>query len=151
MAGEYEPRLFSSEEEIVRLGEGLCARTLSREDWTHEAHLASTLYLIIRRPDIVVERDLPGLIRRFNESVGGVNDETQGYHETITQAFVAGIRQFLNRCSEDSSLVDQINGLLQASEGSRDWPFGFYSKDLLFSVEARLTRLAPDLAPLPGI
>jgi len=151
MAGDYEPRLFSSEGEIVRLGEGLCARTLSRADWTHEAHLASTLYLIVRRPDIAVERDLPGLIRRFNESVGGVNDETQGYHETITQAFIAGIRQFLDRCSEDMNLVDQVNGLLQAPQGSRDWPLRFYSKDRLFSVEARLTRIAPDLAPLPGV
>jgi hypothetical protein len=151
MAIEYAPRLFGNEAEVVRLGEGLCACTLCREDWTHEAHLASTLYLIVRRPDIVVERDLPGIIRRFNESVGGVNDGTQGYHETITQSFIAGIRQFLASCPEEMSLLDQVNGLLQAPQGHRDWPLRFYSKDRLFSVEARLGRVTPDLMPLPGV
>ena len=34
------------------------------------------------------ERDLPDLIRRYNESVGGVNSDTEGYHETITQVFI---------------------------------------------------------------
>ena len=34
--------------------------------------------------------EMAGIISRFNESVGGVNDETQGYHDTITHAYVAG-------------------------------------------------------------
>jgi hypothetical protein len=30
-----------------------------------------------------VEQQLPDIIRSYNESVGGVNDDTQGYHETL--------------------------------------------------------------------
>ena len=34
---DYSPRLFTSDAEVERLGEGLLACTLERADWTHEA------------------------------------------------------------------------------------------------------------------
>jgi len=33
--------------------------------------------------------------------------------------------------------------------GRRDWPLSFYSRDRLFSVEARRHFVTPDLAVLP--
>ena len=92
---EFRPRFFHSDAEIEHLGEGLLARTLSRDEWTHEAHLAATTYLLLRRPDVDLDRELPTIIRRFNKSVGGVNSETEGYHETITRVFLHGVRLFL--------------------------------------------------------
>lgn len=148
MTEDHEPRLFRDDGDIRHIGEGLTGCTLTRPEWTHEAHLAACLWVLVERPDIVAERDLPGIIRRFNESVGGVNDETQGYHETITQCFIRGVRLYLER-STGIPLVDKVNGLLQAPEGRRDWPLRFYSPDRLFSVEARLAFVEPDLAPLP--
>jgi hypothetical protein len=147
MTDEYRPRMFADDAAIVHLGEGLIHCTLERAEWTHEAHLAASLWLIVARPEFVAERDLPGLIRRFNESVGGVNDATQGYHETITQAFLRGIRSHLARTDPGRPLVDKVNRLLEAPEGRRGWPLRFYSRERLFSVEARLRLIAPDLAP----
>ena len=43
---DYEPSLFSSDAEIARLGEGLLDCSLERADWTHEAHLGATAYLL---------------------------------------------------------------------------------------------------------
>ena len=150
MSEAWRPRLFGSDAEIARLGEGLLGLDLAREDWTHEAHLAATSWLIECRPDVDLDRELPGIIRRFNESVGGVNDATQGYHETITRCFLAGVR--LHRASLDPGLPlsEKVNRLLEAPQGRRDWPLLFYSRDLLFSTEARLAWVEPDLAPLPG-
>ena len=93
---DYRPRFFRSDAAIEHIGEGLLARTLSREQWTHEAHLAASTYLLLRRPDIDLDKELPGIIRRYNESVGGVNSDTEGYHETITRAFLSGVRLFLS-------------------------------------------------------
>ena len=149
MTSEYPPRLFSNDEAVRHIGEGLLHCGLERAEWTHEAHLAATLYILVERPDILPERELPDIIRRFNESVGGINDETQGYHETITQCFIRAARLYLGRCNADLPLVAKVNGLLQAEEGKRDWPLSFYSSDLLFSVPARLGFVEPDLAPLP--
>jgi hypothetical protein len=148
---DHEPRLFADDAAVRRIGEGLLARSLTRADWTHEAHLAACLYLIVERPDVQPEHDLPDIIRRFNESVGGVNDETQGYHETITQAYIRGVRGFLTRTASELRLVAKVNMLLREPEGRRDWPLRFYSRELLFSREARLGFVEPDLLPLPPL
>lgn len=146
---DFPIRLFTADAEIIRLGEGLLACTLVRADWTHEAHLAATLYLLSERPDIDVDAEIAGIISRFNESVGGVNDDHGGYHDTITHAYVAGVRAFLATTPE-TSLTDRVNALLLSPIGHREWPLGFYSHDLLFSVPARRAFVAPDLAPLPS-
>ncbi|MFC7537040.1 hypothetical protein ACFQPG_06625 [Sphingomonas sp. GCM10030256] len=144
----YQPRLFTTDAEVVRLGEGLLGCTLARADWTHEAHLAATLYLLTRRPDIDLDTELPGIIGRFNESVGGVNSDSEGYHETITRTYLHGVRFFL-REARPGALTQQVNALLLSPAGGREWPLRFYSRELLFSVEARRRFAAPDVAPLP--
>lgn len=78
MTTEYTPRLFERDSEIRAIGEGLLACALPREAWTHEAHLGACLWLLTERRDIDVDAEIAGVIRRFNESVGGVNDDTQG-------------------------------------------------------------------------
>lgn len=146
---EYRPRLFKSDAEIEHLGEGLLARTLPRDEWTHEAHLAATTYLLARRPDVDIDKELPGIIRRYNESVGGVNDDTQGYHETITRVFLHGVRLFLGEADLHEPLHELVNELLLSPMGRRDWPLRFYSAARLFSVDARRHFVPPDVAALP--
>ena len=146
---EFRPRLFHSDAEIVRVGDGLLARTLPRQEWTHEAHLAATAYLLLRRPDVDIDKELPGIIRGYNESVGGVNSDTEGYHETITRVFLAGVRLFLLQADTREPLHKLVNDLLLTAMGRRDWPLRFYSPESLFSVEARRGFVAPDLAALP--
>jgi hypothetical protein len=142
---DHSPRLFTTDAEIEHLGEGLLACTATREEWTHEAHLAATTYLLLCRPDIDLDVELPGIIRRFNESVGGVNSDTEGYHETITRCFLDGVRLFLKDAEGGVPLHENVNELLLAPMGRRDWPLRFYSRERLFSVEARRSLLAPDI------
>ncbi|HVM22274.1 MAG TPA: hypothetical protein VM308_03085 [Sphingomicrobium sp.] len=146
---EFRPRLFTTDAEIAHLGEGLLTRTLTRGEWTHEAHLAATTYLLLERPDIDLDRELPGLIRRFNESVGGVNSDSEGYHDTITRTFLQGVRLFLAEANLGEPLHETVNELLLSPMGGRDWPLRFYSPQRLFSVDARRDFVEPDLAALP--
>jgi len=146
---DYKPRLFKTDAEIERVAEGMVARALPKPEWTHEAHLATTTYLLTRRPDIDVDRELPGLIRRYNESVGGVNSDREGYHETITRVFLHGVRLFLAEAEADEPLHELVNELLLSPMGRRDWPLRFYSAERLFSVEARRQFVPPDIAALP--
>ncbi len=146
---EHSPRLFPSDAEIERIGEGLLARTLPHADWTHEAHLAATTYLLLRRPDVDLDTQLPDIIRGYNESVGGVNSDTEGYHETITRVFLHGVRLFLAEADASEPLHDLVNDLLRSPVGRRDWPLRYYSRERLFSVEARRDRIGPDLGALP--
>jgi hypothetical protein len=146
---DYKPRFFASDAEIAHIGEGLLARTLPRAEWTHEAHLAATTYLLTRRPDIAIDAELPGIIRSYNESVGGVNDDTQGYHETITRLFLHGVRLFLAEADLREPLHELVNQLVLSPMGRREWPLRFYSPGHLFSVEARRRFVPPDIAALP--
>ena len=151
MTGVFSPRLFPDDASIRRVGEAMLARTLPKAEWTHEAHIATTAWLLIERPDIVPERDLPALIAAYNESQGGVNDDHNGYHETITQCFIVGVRQFLECIDRSAGLCFTVNALLASEQGHRNWPLRFYSRVRLFSVEARRNFVAPDLAPFPVV
>lgn len=146
---KFHPRFFHSDSEIERVGEALIARTLPRSEWTHEAHLAATTYLFLKRRDIGIDEDLPAIIRSYNESVGGVNSDTEGYHETITRLFLLGVRLYLAEAGRSEPLFKLVNGLLLSPMGRRDWPLRFYSSEWLFSVEARRYFVEPDLRALP--
>jgi hypothetical protein len=148
---EFGIRLFHNDESIVLIGEGLLACTLPREEWTHEAHLAACTWIVRDRPDIEIERELPSIISRYNESVGGVNDDTQGYHETITQVYIAGVKAHLAEVGGNVPLFEAVNALLVSARGRRDLPLRFYSKELLFSVLARRGFVEPDRASFDEI
>jgi hypothetical protein len=147
---DFETRLFADDAAIAHVGEGLLARTLPRPEWTHEAHLAACLWLLRERPDIALEQKLPAIIRSYNESVGGVNDDMQGYHETLTQFYIATVRAH-HAVTTELSLHAAVNLLLSGHRGHRFWALRFYSKELLFSVAARRKFLAPDLLPLSAV
>ena len=146
---EYRPRFFTSDAEIEHFGEHFLARTLPKAEWTHEAHLATTTWLLLNRPEIDVDDELPGLIRSYNESVGGLNSDSEGYHETITRVFLHGVRLFLSEADPAEPLHELVNELLLSPMGRRDWPLRFYSRERLLSVDARKAFVPPDLAALP--
>jgi len=146
---EHTPRVFHSDAEIEHIGEGLLTRALPRDEWTHEAHLAATTYLLLRRPEVDLDEELPGIIRRYNESVGGVNSDSEGYHETITRVFLHGVRLFLEEADTSEPLYEIVNELLLSPMGRRDWPLRFYTPPRLFSADARRTFVTPDMRGLP--
>lgn len=147
---DHNPRLFADDAAIIHVGEGLLGCTLPRKEWTHEAHLAACTWIVRDRADITPERDMPGIISAYNVSVGGVNDETQGYHETITQTYIAAVRAHLAE-TNDVTLAESVNGLLLSPRGRRDLPLQHYSREKLFSVEARLSFIEPDIKSLSQI
>jgi hypothetical protein len=141
--------MFTSEDEIHHLGEGLMACSLRKEEWTHAAHFAAALWLMRYRPGTDPARDMPGLIRRFNESVGGINTDTSGYHETITQASLRAARGVLAANPADRPVWRIANALMKTNLGNPNWLLEYWSRDRLMSVEARRAWLEPDLKPLP--
>jgi hypothetical protein len=141
------PRLFADDAAVRRVGLGLLDRSLPRAEWTHEAHLAACLWLLRERPDIDAPRRLPGIIAGYNEAVGGRNSDSEGYHETITQAYVALVGRFVAAEDRGQPLVELVNALLGSALGHRDALLAYYSRDRLFSVEARKRWIEPDLRP----
>ncbi len=142
-------RPFPDDAAVRAVGEGLLARTLPKAEWTHEAHLAAMLWLLRERPDFAPEAELPATISGYNLAVGGENTDSAGYHETLTQLYIRGVRAFAATLPADVALVTAVNALLASEIGPRDWPLCFYSRERLFSVEARRGWVEPDLVAIP--
>ncbi len=123
---------------------GVARRTLPRPEWTHHAHLVFAATLLADRGLARAEADAPGLIRAYNESVGGVNDDNQGYHHTITLFFLRHIDSFIAPY-RDELIGARATRLLASPLASTDYPLAFYSRERLFSVEARRFWVPPDL------
>ena len=91
---------------------------------------------------------MPGLIRAFNEATGTPNTDTGGYHETITLASLAAVRAALAE-APSRPLYEILDRLLDLPLGDSKWLLDYWSRERLFSVEARRRWLPPDLKPLP--
>jgi hypothetical protein len=139
---------FVSDAEIAAIGAGFLDRTLPKSSWTHAAHFATTLWLISCRNDLEPARDLPHLIRSYNAATGGANTDTEGYHETITQASIRAARAF-RAANPASSLFLVCNALMKSPLGEPDWLLTYWSRERLFSVQARRSWLDPDIQLLP--
>jgi hypothetical protein len=131
--------------------EDLAARfaslTLHTAEWTHVAHLAVGLWHVHRfGAEEALARLRPG-IRRLNETLGGANTETAGYHETITAAYVQVFEAFLAARS-DAPIGRHVERFLSSALVDRGLLQRCYSKDHLMSTRARATWVEPDLAPL---
>jgi len=130
---------------VAHIYDGVRSYTLAKPEWTHPAHLVFATALLADRGLAGAEAAAPGLIRAYNESVGGVNDDTQGYHHTITLFFLREIEAFYEPYTDDK-VGRRATTLLASPLAAPDYPLRFYSRARLFSVEARRRRLAPDLA-----
>lgn len=139
---------FTSDENVREIGRGLIHRTLPKSAWTRAAHFASTMWLISHHGRIFVARELPGFIRAYNEAIGGVNSETSGYHETITQASIRAADAFL-ASSPPRPLFATCNALMASPLGKSEWLLAYWSRARLFSVEARRVWVDPDMQIFP--
>lgn len=130
---------------VMHIYSGVLACTLPRPEWTHPAHLVFASALIAERGLAAAELAAPSVIRAYNESVGGVNDDTQGYHHTITLFFLRAIADFLAPFDGEPPGA-RATRLLASPIASTDYPLRYYSRNRLFSVEARRAWVEPDLA-----
>jgi len=140
---------YESDDPIRAVCRGLLARTLPKEQWTHQAHLICGLCLMREHPEVDVDRDVPGIIWRYNEASNGPNANTDGggYHETITRFYLRALRTFLARLPQGLPL-HRMNAVLIASRfAQHDLPLDYYTRERLSSVEARRVWVEPDRAP----
>lgn len=122
----------------------MIACNLPKSEWTHHAHLRAGLWHVLKFGEDEALRLLRERITRYNERVGTANTDTNGYHETLTRFYVGVIARFVEEC-QTAMTVDALADLLIAQHGDRELPLRFYSRERLFSVEARRGWLEPDL------
>jgi adenylate kinase family enzyme len=134
--------------DVERLSARFDACAILAKEWTHAAHLAvGALHVDRYGPEGALERLRRG-IRRLNESHGGVNSDSDGYHETITVAYVQLLSQFLATCPGGMPLPERVASLLDSPLAAKRALSVFYSTDRLMSTTARAQWVEPDRGPL---
>lgn len=142
-----EAKTFRTGEEMFALLRRFEDCTLPREEWTHAAHLTVALWHLLQFdwPETVAR--VRARIKRYNAAHGIVTTPTGGYHETLTLFWLRTVRAFLEaERNEARALVHLANEL--AATHDRSLPFAHYTRERLFSPEARAGWVEPDLKPL---
>lgn len=138
---------FRTTEEILALVRRFEDCTLPREEWTHAAHLTVALWHLLQFdwPEAVA-RVRRG-IKRYNAAHGTHTTPTSVYHETLTLFWLRTVRSFLEaERNEARALVHLANELIASTDKSL--PLTHYTRERLFSPEARAGWVEPDLVPL---
>ena len=134
---------FKDKKEINELVRAFEACTLTKEEWTHEAHLTVGLYYVIHHPFGVAKNLMSDGICWLNDKHGTPNTDTSGYHETMTYFWLNAISEFVNSKANEREIVALANGMLDELS-DRNLPLKRYSRELLFSPRARREYIEPD-------
>ena len=138
------PARISGESAVERLAAAFEAATLPAADWHHRAHLGVAMVLLRRHGREDGLDRLRAGIRRLNRAHGVPETPTRGYHETITRFWAHVVWRFLERAALDAS-PDVLEAQLWMLAGDRGLPLRHWSPERLFSIEARLGFVSPDL------
>ena len=134
-------------EALVR---GLKDGTWPRAEWTHRAHLVAGVWFVRNEGFDAACRNMPDVIRRYNEASGVANTETAGYHETLTQAYLREIARQLHVLPRTVELHECVASVCRSDLADSDWPHRYWRRSTLWSPKARREWVDPDLRPLPA-
>ncbi|MCB0521485.1 MAG: hypothetical protein H6577_25625 [Lewinellaceae bacterium] len=128
-----------------KLVQGFTGCTLSKEEWTHEAHLVTGLFLLAQFGENAMD-EMRAHLPRFNESVGGVNDDQHGYHETMTYFWLWLLKKkFADENGQVHWNQENLDTLLaDESLADRNCWIHYYTEERMKSVAARRGFLRPD-------
>jgi hypothetical protein len=121
------------------------ATTLPPAAFDHVGHVRAA-WLCFRKDPSHAKPRFAAMLQRYAACLG----QPQKYHVTVTQALLEIIEQRMNDGPMDepwSAFAIRNRDLLDDAIGVLEQ---YYSRQRLFSEEARQSFLGPDRAPLPG-
>lgn len=129
--------------EIKSIFEGFQSGILSKNEWTHDAHLIIAVwyvneYSINKALSILREK-----ITKLNISNGVLNTDYSGYHETITKFWLIVVKKFI-MSNDIISVTHACNLLVNSNVAKPDYMLNFYDKNVLFTACARKNWVNPN-------
>lgn len=136
--------IYKMDVEVNSLARRFEERTLSKAEWTHAAHLTVGLYYCFHYPFGLAKNLMSDGIYWLNDAHGTPNTETSGYHETLTVFWLRTVAEFLENNGRRKGLARLANDLIVSCSDTK-LPLDFYTRERLFSVQARLNYVEPNL------
>lgn len=134
---------YSSNKEIIGLVKAFEDAKVSRDKWKHAEHLVVALhYVNVHTLGDAIERMRERLLNLLTNGFEVDLTKEMPYHETLTVFWMQTVERF-SREHPELSLVEKANSLIEKFD--KDYPLRFYSRDRLFSEEARAKFIEHDL------
>jgi hypothetical protein len=134
---------YKEHEEIEELVRSFEEATISRSAWRHPEHLTVALYYIVHNGiDAATEKMRSGIFKLLKDGFGVDLSKEMPYHETMTVFWMRTVDEYV-RSTNGCSLLEKANELVEAYD--TNYPLKFYSRERLFSDEARRSFVAADL------
>ena len=141
-------RAFQNEAENRELVAAFEHTTLPLPEWDHRAHLTVALWYLMHIEECQASSAVIEGIQRFNRAKGIRRTRNSGYHETLTLFWLALARSYLSNSQAGRSNLDRINEFVEIYSQRKDLFLDYYSRERIFSWNARYYWVEPDLRPL---
>jgi hypothetical protein len=133
---------YETEAEILALVEAFEAGAIPRAEWNHAGHLTVALYYCSNHDlATAIEKMRRNLLYHL-KAIGVDLTKEMPYHETLTTFWMRTVDDF-RKSKNGAPLAETANELVAGFD--KDYPLRFYSRELLFSDEARARFVEADL------
>jgi hypothetical protein len=135
---------YEDDEEIEKLVAAFEDASIARRAWKHAEHLVVALYYASKYDNVetATDRMRRGLFNLLTEGFKVDLTKEMPYHETLTVFWMRTVDEF-SRTTDGSPLHEKANSLIEKFD--KNYPLRFYSREFLFSDEARRRFVEPDL------
>lgn len=133
---------YEIEEDVHAVVNSFEDGSISRDDWRHAEHKTVALYYLTKHDiDTATDKMRSGIFNLLR-SFGVDLEKEMPYHETLTVFWMRTSSEF-NESKKGSCLLDKANEVINIYD--KDCPLKFYSRQYLFSDEARASFVPGDL------
>lgn len=133
---------YKDEKEILEVVRSFEDATISRDAWKHAEHLTVALhYVSLHDMETAAAKMRDGIFKLLAAFEVDLTKEMP-YHETLTMFWMRTVADF-NKTKSSTSLLEKANELVATYD--KDYPLKFYSREFLFSDEARRRFVDGDL------
>ena len=133
---------YETEDEILSVVKAFESGTVSRDEWRHAEHLTVALYYLSHNDFETSLRKMRNGIFNLLKAFEVDLTKEMPYHETMTVFWIRTVFDFKNS-KNNASMPEICSELIEKFD--KDYPLRFYSRERLFSDEARAKFIAPDL------
>ena len=135
--------VYKSEDEILNIIRVFESGTIARADWRHNEHVTVAFYYAFHHDFETALAKMRGGIFNLLDAFGVDLSKEMPYHETLTVFWMQTVFDFLES-QKEKSFVETANKILEVC-GDKDLPLKYYSRNFLFSDEARKNFVKGDL------
>ena len=137
--------MYTNPDEIIANVNGFESCRTGKDSFRHQDHLVVAAFYLQQLSLVDAIRRMRANLLRFLDHH---QVDRQKYNETITVFWFELVAELLNKLPADSTLVEKCNAVVGSLDNSA-LAFEYYSRERLFSDDARASFIAPDLKDWP--